>query len=52
MEMDPNLAQSVRLSGRVIAALAVDANLFSKTGGIFTVSDMAEEYNVIDPDHE
>lgn len=52
MEMDPNLAQSVRLSGRVIAALADDANVFSKTGGIYTVSEIAEEYDVIDPDHE
>jgi len=50
MELDTAHAQSVRLSGRVIAALAADSSIFNKSGGIYTVSEIAEEYGVIDPD--
>ncbi|MDE0758412.1 MAG: SDR family NAD(P)-dependent oxidoreductase [Pseudomonadales bacterium] len=51
MELDTAHAQSVRLSGRVIAVLAADPNIINKSGGIYTVSEIAEEYGVIDPDH-
>lgn len=52
MEMDPKEAQSVRFSGRVIAALASDTNLMKRSGGIYTVSEIAEAYGVVDPDRE
>jgi len=52
MQLDPAVAQSVRLSGRCIAALATDSNIMSRTGGIFTVNEIADDYNVIDPDRE
>jgi len=34
-----SVAQSVRFSGRVIAALAADPNVMDKSGGIYTVSN-------------
>ena len=52
MQLDPNNAQSVRFSGCVIAALANDPNVLDKSGGIYTVSEMAEVYGVVDPDQE
>jgi dehydrogenase/reductase SDR family protein 1 len=52
MEIDPVEAQSVRFSGRVIAALATDQNVMAKSGGIYTVSEIADEYGVVDPDKE
>ena len=52
MQLDPSQAQSVRFSGRVIAALANDQNIMERTGGIYTVSDIASAYGVIDPDKE
>ncbi len=50
--LDPEVAQSVRFSGRVIAALAMDDNVIAKTGGIYTVNEIADEYEVTDPDRE
>ena len=50
--LDPDVAQSVRLSGRTIAALAMDENIMAKSGGIFTVNEIAAEYSVVDPDRE
>jgi NAD(P)-dependent dehydrogenase (short-subunit alcohol dehydrogenase family) len=50
--LDPAVAQSVRFSGRTIAALAMDENIMAKTGGIFTVNEIAAEYSVVDPDRE
>lgn len=50
--MDPAVAQSVRLSGRVIAALASDDNLMQRSGSVTTVAEMAEAYGVVDPDRE
>ncbi len=47
-----SVAQSVRFSGRVIAALAADPNVMDKSGGIYTVSELADTYGVIDPDKE
>ncbi len=52
MELDPKEAQSVRFSGRVIAALASDSNLMKRSGGIYTVSEIADAYGVVDPDRE
>jgi dehydrogenase/reductase SDR family protein 1 len=52
MQLDPEVAQSVRFSGRTIAALANDANVLERSGGIYTVSDVANAYGVIDPDKE
>ena len=52
MEIDPNEAQSVMFSGRCVAALAADANVMARTGGIYTVSEIAQAYGVIDPDLE
>ncbi len=52
MKLDPAVAQSVRLSGRVIAALAADPKIMNRSGGIFTVNEIAEAYGVTDPDRE
>ena len=52
MQLDPETAQSVRLSGRTIAALAMDADLMDRSGGIYTVSEIAALYGVTDPDRE
>lgn len=52
MQLDPNTAQSVRFSGRCIAALAQDPKLMERSGGIYTVNEIAEAYAVIDPDRE
>ncbi len=52
MQLDPEVAQSVRLSGRCIAALAADPQIMSRTGEIYTVNEIATSYNVIDPDRE
>lgn len=50
--LDPTVAQSVRLSGRVIAALAADDALMQRSGSVTTVTEMADAYGVIDPDRE
>ena len=52
MEMDPATAQSVIFSGRCIAALAADADIMSRSGGIYTVEELADEYGFTDPDRE
>ncbi len=52
MQLDPDSAQSVRLSGRCIAALAADPAIMQRSGGIYTVTEIAEDYAVIDPDKE
>ena len=52
MELDHETAQSVRFSGRTIAALAQDADVIEKTGGIYTVTEVANAYGVMDPDKE
>lgn len=52
MNVDPVLAQSVRFSGRTISALAQDPNIMERSGGIFTVAEIAEAYGVVDPDKE
>ncbi len=52
MHLDPLASQSVRLSGRCIAALAADPGIMQKTGNVLTVAEVAAEYGVVDPDHE
>lgn len=52
MVLDPKLAQSVRFSGRCIAALAMDPEIMDRSGGIYTVSELAEVYGFTDPDHD
>lgn len=52
LTLDPEVAQSVRFSGRCIAALAADPNLMQRSGGIYTVNGIADDYGVIDPDRE
>lgn len=52
MEIDVSEAQSVRFSGRTIAALASDPNLMERSGCIYTVTEVAEAYGVVDPDRE
>lgn len=52
MQLDPDVAQSVRFSGRTIAALANDASVLERSGGIYTVTEVANVYGVIDPDKE
>jgi len=52
MELDADAAQSVRFSGRTIVALATDPNVLERTGEIYTVTEVANAYGVIDPDKE
>jgi len=52
MELDPDLAQSVRYSGRCVAALAMDPNITERSGGVYTVSELAEVYGFTDPDRD
>ncbi|MBT7722773.1 MAG: SDR family NAD(P)-dependent oxidoreductase [Gammaproteobacteria bacterium] len=52
MQLNADAAQSVRFSGRTIAALANDPKVLEKTGGIYTVIEVANAYGVIDPDKE
>lgn len=52
MQLDPATAQSVRLSGRCIAALAADPAIMQRSGQILTVAEVASHYGVIDPDRE
>jgi 4'-phosphopantetheinyl transferase EntD len=41
---------SVEFPGRVIAALAIDADLSKKTGGEFITAELAAEYGITDID--
>ncbi len=50
MQLDPASAQSVRFSGRCVAALAAADDLMSRSGGIYTVSELADIYGFTDPD--
>lgn len=52
MHLDPRTSQSVRLTGRCIAALAADQEIMRKSGAVITVAEVANEYGVVDPDHE
>ena len=50
MSLDPDGAQSVRLTGRVIAKVAALPNVMELSGGIHTVSDLAARLGVEDPE--
>jgi dehydrogenase/reductase SDR family protein 1 len=50
MNIDLATAQSPRFSGRCVAALAMDPDLMEKSGGVFMVAELAEEYRFTDPD--
>jgi hypothetical protein len=52
MQLDVTTAQSVRFSGRCIAALAADPAIMERSGQILTVAEVASHYGVIDPDQE
>lgn len=52
MQLDPELAQSVRFSGRCVAALAMDPKIMERSGGVYTVSELAEAYGFTDPDRD
>lgn len=46
--IDPARAQSPRLSGRAIVALATDPGLMDRTGQVLKVADLKEEYGFSD----
>ena len=50
MSLDSDAAQSVRFTGRVIAAIASSPEIMTLSGGIHTVSDLAARLGVEDPD--
>ncbi len=50
IQIDPRSAQSPRFSGRCVAALAMDPRIMDKSGGKYSVADLAEEYGFTDPD--
>ena len=52
MQIDPDEAESVRFSGRCVAALAADPELMARSGGIYTVKELAAAYGFVDPDKE
>ena len=52
MTLDPELAESVRFSGRCVAALAADPAVMQHTGKIVTAKEVAALYRVVDPDRE
>ena len=52
MQMDLSQAQSVRFSGRCVAALAAAEDVMSRSGGVYTVSELADIYQFRDPDLE
>ena len=37
--------------GRCVAALAMDPDLFEKSGGSYTIDELAAEYRFTHPDH-
>lgn len=52
MQLDPERAESPRFSGRCVAALAADGNVLEKSGGVYSVKELAAEYGFVDPDRE
>ncbi len=52
MQLDEEQAQSVRFSGRCVAALATAPDLMERSGGIYTVNELAEVYGFTDPDRD
>ena len=52
MQIDPELAESVRFSGRCVAALAQDPEIMQKSGGIYTVRELSDTLGFTDPDKD
>lgn len=52
MQIDPDQAESVRFSGRCVASLMADKAVMGRSGGVYTVKELADEYGFIDPDRE
>ncbi len=52
MEIDPVEAESVRFSGRCVAALAHAPDIMERSGGIYTVKELAALYGFTDPDKD
>jgi NAD(P)-dependent dehydrogenase (short-subunit alcohol dehydrogenase family) len=47
---NPNVGSSVEFPGRVIAALAKDAEIMKRTGGTYIAAELARDYGVTDVD--
>lgn len=47
---DLSITESPEYLGRAVRALAEDANVLAKSGGVFTVGDLAREYGFTDVD--
>ena len=50
VQLDPERLQAPRFAGRCVAALAMDPDVMEKTGGRYTVADLAGEYRFSSPD--
>jgi NAD(P)-dependent dehydrogenase (short-subunit alcohol dehydrogenase family) len=48
--IDPKVSQSPRFTGRCVAALAMDPDVMEKSGGVYLVKELAEEYRFSDLD--
>ena len=48
--IDVQVSQSPRFTGRCVAALAMDPDVMEKTGGVYLVKKLAEEYRFSDLD--
>jgi hypothetical protein len=47
---NPNVGSSVEFPGRVIAALAKDAEIMKRTGGTYIAAELARDYGITDVD--
>jgi NAD(P)-dependent dehydrogenase (short-subunit alcohol dehydrogenase family) len=52
VQIDPERSESPRFSGRCIAALAMDPDVTDKSGGVYGVRELAEEYRFTDIAYE
>ncbi|MEM1435162.1 MAG: SDR family NAD(P)-dependent oxidoreductase [Pseudomonadota bacterium] len=50
VDFDMETAESPHFVGRCVAALAADPQLLKKSGGVYTVAELAPEYGFTDPD--
>lgn len=48
VQIDPEKSEAPRFTGRCVAALAQDPDLMEKTGGVYRVRELAEEYRFTD----
>lgn len=48
VQIDPEKSESPRFTGRCVAALAQDPDVMEKTGGVYRVRELAEEYRFPD----